>query len=112
MNHYRCNPTIRTNIRTTNWKMSDFLQYGWVQFRNAVSYSGHKVPPNCETACAWSLAGVIERCFCRNEPLKLRIMNAIKQRINISLDEWNDKENRRKEEVVKLIKEVEIELGL
>jgi hypothetical protein len=81
----------------------------WAKKSYAYETTGGPCDPRSETACSWCVMGAIERCYFDGN-MSRRHMDAIyKVETKVgSVPIWNDAKERTYEEVIALLKELDI----
>ncbi len=94
---------------------SQYLEKGWTQGSFAIDINGALVSVRSTNAVCWCLTGAIEASYRHlnyNEIIIYSITEEIKKITGAKTVIWNDTKGRTQEEVVKLMKQVESNLGL
>lgn len=79
----------------------------WTQYTEARNYEGDEISLNHPLAVSFCLIGAVWKCYPDAESRK-KICDKITNKIDMSIDEWNDKEERTFAQVKALADELDI----
>jgi hypothetical protein len=81
----------------------------WAKKSYAYEATGGPCDPRSETACSWCVMGAIERCYFDGEVtgMYLDMITKVKRKVG-RIPEWNDAKETTYEEVIAVLKELDI----
>lgn len=79
----------------------------WIKDSSAEDNQGRTIDPNSEAAVSWCLLGGIIRVYGRGTTKSAQVMTALHFKLD-GIACWNDQSERKFEDVVALVKELEI----
>ena len=87
-------------------------QHDWTQGSFARNIRGRCVPVDDETACSFCTSGAIDKAYSdyhTNYQLRFKLEEYLYAKTdNFSIADWNDDPTRTKEEVISVLKELDI----
>lgn len=79
----------------------------WIRGNWALDVVGRAVSPDDRHAVCWCLAGALERCY-PGFPQRRIVRDRLRDRIQLSIVDWNDRTVRGHAEVLQILKELDI----